>query len=236
MLIIFPHAHSLALPAQTSSKTVPDFQGSKDEEKSFQTGITLKNKIITFQGLLAHSILTSIYKAADPASLGSPPRGECKGEQQQDPHLEPARLSSARRGTLGLVCPSVYLVIVQPRLQDLVQLPRKRVVALSGVSRGPIALGVGRRRGRYRYFPAALGHGTRTTPAPGPGKLFRRDPGLQNPGQLLRMCRASCACALNGPSLTAHLELTSWKWAEKIQGRRGGHRLGARRAFQEFAK
>lgn len=132
--------------------------------------------------------------------------------------MEPARLSPARRGTLGLVCPSVYLVVVQPRLQDLVQLPRKRVVALSGVSRGPIALGVGRRRGRYRYFPAALGHGTRTTPAPGPGRLSRCDPGLQNTEQLLRMCTAICACALNGPSLTTHLRLSSWKWAEKIKG------------------
>lgn len=59
----------------------------------------------------------------------------------------PARLSAA------------YLVIVEPRLQNLMQLPRQRVVGLRRGPTCPIAEAVGRPGRRRRdHLPAARGH------------------------------------------------------------------------------
>lgn len=113
------------------------------------------------------------------------------------PNRHRPRPGSARgqRGTPGPAS-SGYLVVVQPRLQDLIQLPRQRV---AGLRRDPacfIAEAVGSPgRGYRHYFPAALGHSV-AGPAPSSVAVpLSLRLGLTPPARILRMCAACRTCA-----------------------------------------
>lgn len=93
-----------------------------------------------------------------------------------------------RRGTPGPAS-SGYLVVVQPRLQDLIQLPRQRVAGLRRDPACPIAEAVGSPgRGYCHYLPAALGH---SVAGPAPSSVAA----TSALGWDARQLRDYCACA-----------------------------------------
>lgn len=106
------------------------------------------------------------------------------------PNRHRPRPGSARgqRGTPGPAS-SGYLVVVQPRLQDLIQLPRQRVAGLRRDPACSIADAVGSPgRGYRHYFPAALGH---SVAGPAPSSVAATSALGWDPRHL----REYCACA-----------------------------------------
>lgn len=92
-----------------------------------------------------------------------------------------------------------YLVIVQPSLQNLMQLPRQRVVGLRRGPAGPIAEAVGSPGRRdCDYFPATLGHSARVQPQarprpPQPGRASTARAQSTAHAPLGRLCGDSAA-------------------------------------------
>lgn len=136
-----------------------------------------------------------------------PPRNRCKppASPPRPPPPRPLRRGGdgcgARRGP-------GYLVVVQPRLQNLMQLPRQRVVGLRRGAARPTAETVGGPgRGHRGHLPAGLRHSdSYRSPAP-------RQP---RPPRGASTARASCAA--HAPSAeTAPLSRRAGRWREAGQ-------------------
>ena len=125
-------------------------------------------------------------------SLGGGARGKGPGAAQTPP---PARLRPAGRLP---PCQPDYLVVVQPRLQNLMQLPRQRVAGLRRGPAGPIAEAAGSPGwGRRDNFPAGLGHSV-AGPPPARCKVH-----LSPAAPELRMRTVCCrACAIKEKNRT----------------------------------